>query len=244
MNVYWLEQTKADLPAQADWMSADEVARLHGMRFEKRRNDWQLGRWTAKRALAAYWGLPGHLSDLSNIELRPSEYGAPEAFLANERAEVTVSLSHREGVALCAVARSGAELGCDLEIAEPRSDAFVSDYFTVEEQELVFQAHPSDRPTILAVLWSAKESALKALRIGLRLDTRSVAVDPMEIKNCLVDSEAHRTLELAQPSPWCPLLVCVGASKFSGWWQRSHGILRTIAAAPSPRQPIVLLRAK
>ena len=49
---------------------------------------------------------------------------------------------------------------------EPRSDAFVADYFTIEEQALVARASAADRDRILALLWSGKESALKALREG------------------------------------------------------------------------------
>ena len=75
---------------------------------------------------------------------------------------------------------SGAELGCDLEIIEPRSDAFVADYFTTEEQALIARASAADRPRLLALLWSAKESALKALHEGLRLDTRCVIVSPFD----------------------------------------------------------------
>ena len=67
-------------------------------------------------------------------------------------------------------------LGCDLEIVEPRSDAFVADYFTAEEQEVVRQACPADRFALIALIWSAKESALKALQSGLRIDTRSLSV--------------------------------------------------------------------
>jgi len=32
------------------------------------------------------------------------------------------------------------EIGCDLEVVEPRSDAFVADYFTSEEQALIARA--------------------------------------------------------------------------------------------------------
>ena len=78
------------------------------------------------------------------------------------------------------VAKSGVEIGCDLEMVEPRSDAFVADYFTIEEQALVARASAEDRPRLLALLWSAKESALKALHEGLRLDTRSVIVNPFD----------------------------------------------------------------
>ncbi len=143
MDVYWLERSAADLPAHNDWLSASDRTRLEGMRFAKRRDDWRLGRWTAKLAVAAYLDLPTDLRALAEIEVLPAPSGAPEVFLANQPAEVTISLSHRDGVAICAVADSGVDLGCDLEIVEPRSDAFVNDYFTPEEQALVAQAYPA-----------------------------------------------------------------------------------------------------
>jgi len=231
MDVYWLEQTKSDLPAQDHWLSAGDLDRLSGMRFEKRRADWQLGRWTAKRALAAYLHLPTHLHALAKIEIRPAPGGAPEVYLASQPAEVTISLSHRAGAALCVIGVCGSALGCDLEIAEPRSDAFVSDYFTTEEQELVARANVADRAQLLAILWSAKESALKALGVGLRLDTRCVAVCPLS---------THRSDNSV--SEWHPLHVRVsGGPLLQGWWRDSHDMLRTMVANPSPGEPIALL---
>ena len=55
--------------------------------------------------------------------------------------------------------------------------AFVADYFTPAEQALAHRA-PSERDwqRVTNLIWSAKESALKVLRTGLRRDTRSVEV--------------------------------------------------------------------
>ncbi|HLY16394.1 MAG TPA: 4'-phosphopantetheinyl transferase superfamily protein, partial [Bryobacteraceae bacterium] len=164
MQVYWLEQNVADLPADDDWLGAAEAAHLSRLRFAKRRRDWRLGRWTAKHALAQYLNLPSDHSALSAIEIRPAADGAPEAFLANQPGAPSISLSHRAGVAVCGVARPGVALGCDLEVAEPRSEAFTADYFTPAEQAWVAQAAAADRPAMLALLWSAKESVLKAQR--------------------------------------------------------------------------------
>ena len=192
MDVYWLEQTEADLPAENDWLSASERLRLDGMRFAKRHADWRLGRWTAKRALAAYLNLPSHPQHLADIEIRSAPSGAPEVFIANQPAGVAISLSHRAGVAACAITLSGAELGCDLEIVEPRSDAFIADYFATEEQALIERTSAAERSLLLALLWSGKESALKALRTGLRLDTRSVTVRPVAPR--CTETGAHRIL--------------------------------------------------
>ncbi len=86
MNVYWLEQTDADVPAENQWLSAGEILFLGRLRFARRRNDWRLGRWTAKRALAACLNLPGDPLALANIEIRAATSGAPEAFLFNQTA--------------------------------------------------------------------------------------------------------------------------------------------------------------
>ena len=102
MNVYWLEQSEADVPIENDWLSENEVARLNGMRFAKRRADWRLGRWTAKRALSVCMDVPAHPQVFKKMDIRPAPSGAPEVFFANQPAAVTISLSHRDGVAACA----------------------------------------------------------------------------------------------------------------------------------------------
>ena len=146
MNVYWLEQTEAEVPADNDWLSENEILCRNGLRFPKRRADWQLGRWTAKCAVAACLKIPTNPEVLERLEIRARPSGAPQVFVANKPIGLTISLSHREGHALCAVARTSIDLGCDLENIEPRSNVFVSDYFTAEEQAMVAARSEADRP--------------------------------------------------------------------------------------------------
>ena len=236
MNVYWLEQTDADVPAENQWLSASEILSLGRMRFVKRRNDWRLGRWTAKRALAACLNLPCDLLALANIEIRAAASGAPEAFLFNQTAPVTISLSHRAGIAMCAVALAGPGIGCDLEVIEPRSNAFIADYLTVREQALVERTLLEDRPLLVTLLWSAKESALKALHIGLRLDTN--CMDVSFIEGLLAHTQQSRQdLQLVptrdvDPDRWRSLHVRYsGEQIFCGWWRRENGMVRTLVRA-------------
>src|SRR3974390_2654400 len=177
-DVYWLEQTAADVPTGNDWLSAAERLRLQGMRFAKRRADWRLGRWTAKCALAIVLDLSQEPQSLATIEIRTLPSGAPEVFLDALSSRVSLSLSHCAGRAGCAVALNSVAVGCDLERIEPHSDAFAADYFSTGEQAMVAQSAAAERSRLLTLLWSAKESALKALQVGLRLDTRSVSVSP------------------------------------------------------------------
>jgi 4'-phosphopantetheinyl transferase len=232
MNVYWLEQTEADVPAENDWLSANEAGCLDSMHFAKRRADWRLGRWTAKCALSLTLDVPAHVQTHKKMEIRPAPSGAPEVFFDNQPAAVTISLSHRSGIAACAVAISRVEIGCDLEMVEPHSDAFVADYFTIEEQALVARASAADREWILALLWSGKESALKALRAGLRLDTRSVIVIP-----CAASFDLNGWNQLrVRYTGGCR----TEGQVFHGLWQHADHIVRTVVACPPPDPPILL----
>jgi 4'-phosphopantetheinyl transferase len=227
MHLYWSEQSANDLPENNHWLSPGEIDRLHSLRFAKRYADWRLGRWTAKRAIAACLDWPPYPQVFARIEIRAIPSGAPEPIIAGFRTPLAISLSHRAGRAMCAVSSSEILLGCDLEIIEPRSAAFVTDYFTPEEQSLVARTSSAERPEIITLLWSAKESALKALRQGLRLDTRSLTVTLLEGAPDL--------------DGWSPLRVgCFDGNVFQGWWRSADGVLRTVVANPTPACPICL----
>jgi phosphopantetheinyl transferase len=231
MNLFWLEQAEADVPPENDWLTPAEMLRLSRMRFPKRSREWRLGRWTAKLALANYLGWPAHRNVLGNIEIRSAESGAPVVFVRSKPGDVALSISHRAGAAMCAIAHSDVRLGCDLEIAEPRCEAFVSDYFADKEQLMVASAPADDRSWLLALLWSAKESALKALHEGLRLDTRLVSVSLGNFKPSLSDGHDN----------WYPLQArCPNDQTFAGWWQHTGAFLRTVIVSPPSAQPISL----
>jgi 4'-phosphopantetheinyl transferase len=225
MNISWLEQTETDVPAENQWLSVKEMSRLAAMPIPKRRADWRLGRWTAKQAVAAILNLR---TSLANIEIRPAPSGAPEVFLHDQPAEIAISLSHRDGTALCSVAPLGTIFGCDLELIEPRSDAFVADYFTADEKAFIQQTAMSERSRLLALLWSGKESALKALRVGLRLDTTCMSV---RLDGCFE----------GKGQEWRPLQVHYSAGQvFGGWWRLQNNLVRTVVSDPPLPTPLQL----
>ncbi len=224
-RIFLLEQAAADVPACDDWLDRQESRLLSTLRFEKRRCDWRLGRWTAKNAVAERLGLPRDMESLASIRIETEPGGAPLVVLRNGTRPVTISISHSFGLAICAVARPESRLGCDLERLEPRSAAFVSDYFTAAEQAVIVQA-PEDVGVLLpTVYWSAKESALKALGKGLRIDTRTLTV-------------TLSPFDRAAGGNWSPIKVCFhGGLTWYGWWQCHRGFVRTFVsdtAAPAP----------
>lgn len=187
----------------------------------KRRRDWRLGRWTAKCAVAAYLDLPPDSQILAGVELRPALSGAPELFLRGRATALALSLSHSAGCGLCALAPAPADVGCDLEQIERRSPAFLADYFCCSERKLVAETPAADRDRLVTLLWSAKESALKAMRCGLREDTRSVHATPADL------------LE-TRDGDWRRLSVThTSGASFFGWWRESRNLVWTVLAMGS-----------
>jgi 4'-phosphopantetheinyl transferase len=232
VKVNWLAEAEAGVPVENEWLSEGELTALAGLRFPKRRADWRLGRWTAKRAIAAHLkltgGLPSDHRGLAAIEIRPAPSGAPEAFVAGGRADLTLSLSHSDGTAFCVLGSAGASLGCDVEKVVPHSAAFAADYFTTGEQDLVAGSPVDDRDIMLTLLWSAKESALKALQCGLRSDTRDVAVEPAG-------------LPPSNHPAWRPLTAShAGGQVFHGWWRLTGAMVWTLVAIPAPLEVMPL----
>jgi 4'-phosphopantetheinyl transferase len=226
MQVYLLEEREENVPESNDWLGTRERDHVRTLTFLKRRADWRLGRWAAKCAIAALQNIPLHADLLAAIEICPAPSGAPEVLLHDNPADVSISITHRSGIAICALALSSVRLGCDLEVIEPHSAAFVADYFTLEEQELIEQASSADRWRVVALLWSAKESALKALREGLRRDTRSVIVHPGN----------HPFRE-----GWKSLQVdSIEGESFYGWWREVNGAVQTVVANHCFAQPVHL----
>ena len=252
MTIFWLQQTGEEVPAHNDWLCATESLRLQDMRFAKRRADWRLGRWTAKCAVVMYLGRPVETEFLSRIEIRQSFSGAPQVVLGGDPTVPSISLSHRAGTAMCAVGAPGIALGCDLETIEPRSDAFLADYFTFEEQRLVDHAPAADQAALMALLWSAKESALKALLQGLRLDTRSLNVKIVNGERISSDSLPMAPGVIAHPSKTSIRACCQDVwsglrvhnadrdGTLHGWWKRTEKLVWTLVAE-LPLLPPVLL---
>jgi 4'-phosphopantetheinyl transferase len=198
------------------------------MRFEKRRCEFRMGRWTAKNAIALFLGRPRTPEDLLAVEIDRALDGAPAPMVEGRAAPVAISMTDRADQAVCVVSEPGLGLGVDLELVEPRSDAFVADYLTGAEQRFVGESTDRGEHDLRAnLVWCGKESALKVLRTGLRRDTRSVEVSFPD--GSPVDG-------------WSALTVrAVEGPEYPGWWRRFGDFLLTVAAteAFSPPRPLV-----
>jgi 4'-phosphopantetheinyl transferase len=207
------------------WLTASEREKAGAMRFAKRRTDYLLGRFTAKRATALALGLPEGHATLARIEVGNDEDGAPEVRFDGRPAPISISLTDRAGWGVCAWRPSGAPVGCDLELVEPRTPTFVSDYLTPSEQRAVAAGGDEDARNLLAnLVWSAKESILKILHTGLRRDTRDVEI----------------TLAPPGGAGWQPFRANVADDDraYEGWWRRHGAFVLTVAADARIHEPL------
>jgi 4'-phosphopantetheinyl transferase len=202
-----------DLPVDTGWLSQREREVLDGFRVEKRRRDWQLGRWAAKLALRGLLGASEKKREILADDSGRPQVHFPDGPDADE--EVSLSISHSAGIGFVALRTGSDPIGCDVELIETRSDAFVADYFTEAEREAVERLSGPDRALLATLVWSGKESALKVLGEGLRMDTRTVEVDTETLK--------------MNGAEWSPIAVTGPQDRmFRGQWRVRHGLVWTV----------------
>ncbi len=184
--IQWLIQTPDAHPALAQavapsgFLTAKEAAVFNNLQVEKRRKDWLLGRWTAKHLLQqVIYQQSGQRIPFTTIGILAGDDGAPRVHLApsilHPDHQYSISISHSNDTALCAVInRENYAIGADLEWIERRPATFAENYFSENEQQFLEQTLPEHRDFWVTAIWSAKEAAFKAVREGLRLDTRQI----------------------------------------------------------------------
>jgi len=225
---WWLAKRREELPSGLDWLSSEEQRHLARLQVEKRRSDWLLGRWTAKSALRASPWAVGLDPDPAELTVRQDADGAPEALLRDRPLPLALSISHRGGWGLCALAPEEMLVGCDLEIVEARSPVFLEDYFTSQEKAALRATPAVERDRIATLFWAAKESVLKALRVGLRADTRRIRV--------------AMPGEPGAEEGWCRVAVQDTQSDIRfGCWTRKLGELTVVlVTSPPSEEPLAL----
>ncbi len=237
-----LSDAPSAVPVSHAWLGPAERQRVEALRAEKRRGDWLLGRLAAKRLVARILAEVVRMDlALEDFDIVADHSGAPVVRLADGGTlPVGVSISHSEGTAFCAGwadSGTGISAGADLERIAPRTPAFVHDFFRPDEIE-TWNGLPEgpSRDAFATAVWSAKEAVLKALRLGLTVDTRSVEI-------LLSDDDAVGVPGLPRPDGggWkefaacCSPLIPGGERPLGGFWQERDGFILTVAVAgPEP----------
>jgi acyl transferase domain-containing protein/NAD(P)H-dependent flavin oxidoreductase YrpB (nitropropane dioxygenase family)/NAD(P)-dependent dehydrogenase (short-subunit alcohol dehydrogenase family)/phosphopantetheinyl transferase/acyl carrier protein len=177
-----VEPTVAEMEGNEERLGeilSDEEAREHAdKKVPKRAAEWLAGRVAVKRGVGRLLATRGQTVSGKAVRIVQDDLGKPSALLGDKPRVLVgdLSLSHSNGMVLAAAAAPGEfiGLGVDMEKVEPRSEAWVQDYFTEEE---IGEAGTDDgRWARLTRIWSVKEATLKAFGTGLRFDLRDVGV--------------------------------------------------------------------
>ena len=225
MQLFWLECTDSELPADEAWLSDAERRCFRERWVPKRQHDWLLGRWTAKCALARYLGTSLDPEKLRKFSVIPAESGAPIPSINGRSMDLALSISHCEGRALALIGPGRISVGCDVERVTARASEFRRQFFTSSEIEQVEQTMNEERNLLENLIWSAKETVLKILAVGLRVDTRCVSV----------------SIDLAEASGLQRFsALVVDGSRFRGWWHREGRWIKTMAGAVPTSVPVAL----
>ena len=90
---------------------------------------------------------------------------------------------------------------------------------------MVVSADPAERLRLVVLIWSVKESVLKAIRHGLREDTRSVTVKQVERNG----------------PGWAAVKASYAQGRmFYGWWREEGSLVRTMVVSPAAPPPVDL----
>lgn len=200
-----------------DFLSPAEQTRLGEMRFDRRRQSFLSGRKAVKQLLHIHPACAALPSSVITVCNDPG--GAPFVIVEGREIPENISISHRENAAAAALSLTpGVTVGIDLEMVEEHTDAFVEDFFTMEEAAYIHTLPEQERTEWTACAWSAKEAVLKALKVGLRVDSRSVSIFPANGNSRQKD--------------WLPLQV--SGAVLDGvycqvWWRVIHSFVLTLA---------------
>ena len=244
--IQWLVQSMADLGEGTDphsWLNAEEAATFAKLNTPKRREDWLLGRWTAKQLVrSTLQAQRGEAWPLERIGIGVEASGAPfvelrlpgravqssglleRAFPEELSPILSLSISHSAGTAFCALSdQPGCRLGADIEQIESRETAFVADFFTAAEIQRVEQAPEALRASLVTAIWSGKEAVLKAIREGLRSDTRAVEciIEPLPLPVEPWQPFTIRTDPVREP-------IFTTLNNWQGWWRSYQGFILTM----------------
>ncbi len=246
--IHWLLRSSQDLPTLKEdqppvgLLASREQEQFAALKTEKRRHDWLLGRYTSKLLVRSIiQGEMGESLELDHIIIANDSDGAPYVSFntGGKLPQPVLSISHSGDAAFCAAVGVPPSanvpfslLGADIERVESRSPMFVQEYFTDKEAALVDRSTIQSRDMLVTAIWSAKEAALKALHLGLTVDTRSVIceVEPMMVS---VDAWVSFSIEYDAPRLSQQLLDRKVIPPLLGWWRYCDGYVLTLASAAS-----------
>lgn len=166
------------LDESATWFSSEELDEFQRIVVPKRGMEWLFSRLTIKKLVS---GTLGEMHP-TYVRVRKETSGLPYIEIAGQGRLGWLSISHSHKGVLAAFSTDGSlHFGVDLERLETRSAELRNDFFTPAENVWVARLLEDDQALAANLIWSAKEAYLKAIGMGLQLDTRRVEIQACDL---------------------------------------------------------------
>ncbi len=176
-------------------LSAEELGTLGRLRPRPVRRDYLAGHALARTMIADVIH-----ADPARIRFRPAPGGRPELIAPRRASRVSFSLSHADGIALCAVSAHHA-VGADVESLRCVGDdplGVAATICSTSERALLAASPPATLARRLLSIWTVKEAIAKATGLGVRLPLDRITVHtPSGVCTGAVDAAFED-----EPSTW------------------------------------------
>jgi 4'-phosphopantetheinyl transferase len=159
----WLADLDAEDPGAADaWLSPSEKARAARFAFARDARRYRAGHVVLRRLLHAHDDLPPRAEFEIGPHGKPSSGGRPFN-VSDSGSHLLVALGDT----------GGADIGVDLELLRPMDDSaeLAERHFTAAERASLAAAPAEEASRCFLGGWTRKEACLKALGLGLGVDT-------------------------------------------------------------------------
>lgn len=144
------------------------------LKFEKRMRSFLIGRYAAKRAVAALTGE----TDLAKILVRAGVFTQPIVSLPGHL-NIQVSISHCDHLGAALAFPEDHPLGIDLEKIHLDKNNVLEKQMTPAEIELI-KTQPDFYEAMLTLLWTAKEALSKVIKTGLMTPMKIYEINKIE----------------------------------------------------------------
>lgn len=157
-----------------EWLDETEQARWRRYRYARPRTEFALCRAALRAVLCRQF----HCRN-DELAFETSPHGKPSATICGARTPGSFNVSHSGAHALIALAERG-RIGVDVEerVARHDPDGPIRAAFARTEQQELAAARGAGKVDLFFTLWTMKEALIKALGVGLSLDTSGLEIPP------------------------------------------------------------------
>jgi 4'-phosphopantetheinyl transferase len=152
------------------FLSSAELSLAHKLSSERRRCDFLLGRYCAKRSISALLGE----QQLASIDIAPGVFNQP--VVRGIIGQCNVSIAHAPGIAAALAFDCAHPMGLDIERLDSDNVSTIESQLTSHERILV-DSCSLERVEAHFVLWTMKEALAKILLTGLMTPLSIYEVD-------------------------------------------------------------------